>query len=80
VILILNDFDTVKTYVGLGLGVSILDSFTILKEDEGNLDIFLLRRFFTKRRYGLLLRKKKYLSPAVKAFIRTIKPDIQFRR
>lgn len=80
VILILNDFDTVKTYVGLGLGVSILDRFTILKEDEGNLDIFPLRRFFTKRRYGILLRKKKYLSPAAKAFIRTIKPDIQFKR
>lgn len=78
--LILNDFDTVKTYVGLGLGVSILDSFTILKEDEGNLDIFPLRMFYTKRRYGLLLRKRKYLSPAARAFIRTIKPDIQFKR
>jgi DNA-binding transcriptional LysR family regulator len=79
-ILTLNDFDTVKTYVAMGLGVSILDSFTLLKEDERNLDIFPLRRLFTTRRYGLLLRKKKYLSPLAKAFIRTIKPNIQINK
>jgi DNA-binding transcriptional LysR family regulator len=47
-------------------------------EPVRTIDIFSLDRYFPKWKMGLLLRKRKYLSPAVRAFIRTIKPDIQF--
>ena len=75
-----NNFLSVKKYVALGLGASILGGHAISKEDERKIDIFPLDQYFPKRRYGILLRKRKYLSPAVKAFIRTIKPNIQFRQ
>jgi DNA-binding transcriptional LysR family regulator len=73
-----NNLVSVKKYVALGLGASLLNGYTLSKGDERTIDILPLDRYFQKRKYGLLLRKKKYLSPAVKAFIRTIKPDIQF--
>jgi DNA-binding transcriptional LysR family regulator len=76
VALALNNYDSVKKFVALGLGVSILDDYALTEEDKARLDIFPLDRFFEKRIYGIITRKKKYLSPAAKAFIRSIKPDI----
>ncbi|MGD9033571.1 MAG: LysR family transcriptional regulator [Desulfobacteraceae bacterium] len=78
VVLALNNYNAVKKFVALGLGVSILDDYALTEEDKGKLDIFSLDRFFEKRVYGIITRKKKYLSPAAKAFIRSIKPDITF--
>jgi len=77
VVLILNNFEIVKKYVELGMGVSILDDYAIEKGDEQKLDIFPLDRFFKVRHYILIIRKRKYLSQTVKAFIHSIKPDIQ---
>ena len=79
VVMILNNYVEVKKYVELGIGVSILDGYTLTEEDKNRLDIFSLDPFFGKRKYGLIFRKRKYLSPAVKAFIRSIKSDIQFK-
>ncbi len=76
VVLVLNNFNTVKRYVALGMGVSILDDFTLREEDQTTLDILSLSPYFEPREYGLLFRKQKYLSPAVKAFLRVIKSDL----
>jgi DNA-binding transcriptional LysR family regulator len=78
VIMTLNNLVSVKTYVALGMGVALLSGYAISEEDENAFHIVSLDRYFPKRRHGLLLRKKKYLSPAVKAFIRVIKPDMDF--
>ena len=77
--MVLNNFEDVKKYVALGTGVAILDDYTLNEEDKDRFDIFSLDRFFNKRKYGLIMRKRKYLSPAVKAFIRSIKAEIQFK-
>jgi DNA-binding transcriptional LysR family regulator len=74
----LNNLVSVKRYVALGMGVALLSGYAFSEEDKDAFHILSLDRYFPKRRHGLLLRKKKYLSPAVKAFIRTIKPDIDF--
>lgn len=73
VVLVLNNFDIVKKYVRMGMGVSILDDFTLTKQDYECLDIFPLDQFFEKRQYGMVIRKTKYLSPTVQAFIRSVK-------
>jgi DNA-binding transcriptional LysR family regulator len=80
VVMIHNNFVSVKKYVALGMGVALLSGYAVSKEDERIIDIFTLDRYFPRRRMGLLLRRRKYLSPAVKAFIRTIKPGIQFTK
>ncbi|MEW6667180.1 MAG: LysR family transcriptional regulator [Thermodesulfobacteriota bacterium] len=75
--LVLNNYDSVKKYVALGLGVSILDDYALTARDRQRLDIFSLDRYFEPRRYGLILRKRKYLTPAAKAFIRIIQPNTE---
>ncbi len=76
VVLVLNNFESVKEYVKLGTGISILDEFTITEKEHDKMDIYSLDRFFGRRKYGLILRKQKYLSPPAKAFLQEIKPDI----
>jgi len=78
VVLVINNFEMVKKYVELGMGVTILPDYMLTKEDEERLDIFTVDRFFSTRKYGLIMRKRKYLSLPAKAFISSIKPDIQF--
>ena len=73
---IFNNFEAVKRYVSLGLGVTILDDYMLAQEDKERFDIFPLEVFFQPRRYGIVLQRKKYLSLAVKKFLKTIKPDI----
>ena len=75
VVFTLNNFETVKKFVALGSGVSILDEYAVGREDRETLDVFPLDRFFPRRKYGLILRKKKYLPPMVRAFISRITPD-----
>ncbi len=79
VVLVINNFEMVKKYVELGMGVSILPDYMLTEEDKERLDIFSLDRFFSTRKYGFIMRKRKYLSPPAKAFIRNIKPDIRFK-
>ena len=76
VALVLNNFSSMKHYVSLGMGVSIVDDFILDGNDEARLDVFSLEAHFPPREYGLLLRKQKYLSPAVKTFLRLMKPDL----
>ena len=75
-----NNFFSMKKYVSLGVGVALLSDYAVSAEDEKTMEILSLDQYFPKRKVGLLLRKRKYLSPAVRAFICTIKPDIQFSR
>ena len=58
------------------MGITILDDFTITEADGERLGIFPLDSYFEKRSYGMVIRKTKYLSPTVRAFIRSIKTDI----
>lgn len=73
-----NSFVSIKRYVANGMGVAILGRVAISLEDEQSFDIYSMDRYFPQWTYGILLKKKKYLSPGVKAFLRTIKPDIDF--
>jgi DNA-binding transcriptional LysR family regulator len=73
-----NNFVSMKKYVTMGLGIALLSDYAISPEDEKTMEVLSLDAYFPKRKVGLLLRKRKYLSPAVQAFIRTIQPDIQF--
>jgi DNA-binding transcriptional LysR family regulator len=80
VVMIPSSYVSLKKYVALGIGVAIVSDLALSLEDEGMIDIFSLDRYFDKWRYYLLLRKKKYFSPAGRALLRIIKPDIQFSK
>jgi len=71
---------SVKKYIELGMGATISVSNVISTGDQERFEITPLDRYFQDRTYYLFLRRKKYRSPAVNAFIRAIKPDIELER
>jgi DNA-binding transcriptional LysR family regulator len=73
IIMTSNNYITIKNYVSMGLGIALLGGYAITNEDKKRFVIFSMDKYFPKRKYGLLIRKGKYLSPAVKAFIMTLK-------
>lgn len=77
VILTHNNVHSVKTYIKQGLGISISVGYTISDEDKKFFQIIPLDKYFQDRVYYLFLRRRKYHSPAIKAFIREIKPDLK---
>ncbi len=66
---ILNNYETVKKFVAMGAGVAILDEYAIGEQDGKDMDVYDLGGYFPARKYGLLLRKRKYLPPCAKAFL-----------
>ena len=60
-------YEVIKTYVTLGLGISIVMSHC-LRGDE-KLHTASLKRWFPKRDYGLVLRNGQALSPATERFV-----------
>ena len=76
VILTQNSISSAKKYVELGMGAAITGNNVISKEDEKSFQVIPLDTYFQDRTYFLFLRRRKYRSQALKAFIRTIKPDI----
>jgi DNA-binding transcriptional LysR family regulator len=73
----LNNFVAVKTYVTLGLGVAILSGYVITQED-GRRWTSTTWTILPKEAGGAAHPKKEIPSPAVLAFLKTIKPDIAF--
>lgn len=67
-------YEVIKRYVTLGLGISIVMSHCLTRHDK--LFTFPLGRYFPKRRYGIVLRKGKQLTPAAKCFVRTMQPEL----
>ena len=63
-------YDVIKQYVRLGLGISIVMSHCLGNGD--GLYSIAIGRYFSKRTYGVVLRKDKKLSPAAQKFVETI--------
>ena len=75
--MVLNNHDIIKNYVALDIGVSFLDEYAILDSDRERLRVVSLEEEFARRQFDLLVLRHKYLSPAVRAFIRFIKPGLE---
>jgi DNA-binding transcriptional LysR family regulator len=75
IIMMSNNYTTIKNYVAKGLGNALLGGYAISTGDKRRFAIYSMDKYFPKRKYGLLMRKGKYLSPAVKAFIVTLRKN-----
>lgn len=64
-----NHFETIKRYVELGLGVSIINSICLSESDQWKFKIIPMDQFFQGRPYYLVHRKRKYISPHLAKFI-----------
>ena len=67
-VLLLTHFEHVKSYVEMGMGVSILDDYTLTKYDYQRLRIYPLSDFDEVRTYGVITRQHAYLNQATRAF------------
>ena len=65
-------YEVIKTYVKLGLGISIVMSHCLSGDEE--LHTATLKRWFPKRDYGLVLRHGQALSPATSRFVEMLNP------
>ncbi len=75
IVQVLNNFELVKRYVELGMGVAILDEYALSEEDERKLLVFTLERYFAERPYGVITRRRPYVSPALRAFLKTLRGE-----
>lgn len=62
--------DATKNYVGMGLGISIINEYSLTPEDKKNLFIADLSAYFGKAERGIITKKNKYLSTSAKEFIK----------
>lgn len=71
-VLLLTHFEHIKSYVEMGMGVSIMDQYTLNQYDHQRLRIHHLLDFEETRTYGIITRKNGYLSRTVRAFRRSL--------
>jgi DNA-binding transcriptional LysR family regulator len=71
-------WEVIKTYVALGMGISIVTSICLTGEEK--LVALPLSRYFPKRTYGLVIRKGKFLSPAAGRFVALMQAATKARR
>ena len=70
-------YEVIKTYVKLGLGISIVMSHCLVGDEQ--LFRAPVGRYFPSRSYGLVLRKARRLTPATECFIQVLCPGLQLR-
>lgn len=77
-VIVLDNYASIKIYVQTGIGISILESFALTKNDHKKFDLYPMDPFFEPSKYMIVMRNKKYLSPQARAFLKSIKPEIAF--
>ncbi len=67
-------YEVIKTYVRLGLGISIVMDICITGKED--LHVHPVGKYFPKRTYGLVLRKGRAISRPAQKFIEIMRPDL----
>ncbi|HMO17555.1 MAG TPA: LysR substrate-binding domain-containing protein [Oligoflexia bacterium] len=63
----------IKTYVGMDLGISIINEYYVTEEDKKNLFVKNMSKHFGKAETGVLFRKGRTISQPAEAFISLLK-------
>jgi DNA-binding transcriptional LysR family regulator len=76
VIMEMDGVENTKKYVRMGLGIAVVASYTLTKEDREVFRRHDVSDFFGKARYGIYYRKDKYFTTAMKQFIRIFSTEL----
>lgn len=68
--------DNIKKYVNMGIGIGILSALTLTQEDKKRFVVFNVSNIFGKMEVGIYYRKNKYISAAMKQFIKLFAPEL----
>lgn len=77
VILEAGCWEVIKRFVEGGHGVSIVNSICLGSGATANVEVRALSDFFENVRYGVAVRRGKYLSPLAREFILTLAPGFE---
>ena len=64
--------EATKTYVGMGLGISIINEYSLTPEDKKSLFVADMSGYFGRAERGIITKKNRYLSTPAKEFIKLI--------
>ena len=78
VILAMDDSESIKRYVEIGMGVAVANDFTLHPADHDRLGVVPLSHLFDPSEIGICTLKGKFLGRAVRNFMDTMSED--FRR
>jgi LysR family cys regulon transcriptional activator len=76
VVMEMDTSENIKNYVETGVGIGILSSLTITRYDEERFSIFNLNKLFGKVDLGIYYRKEKYISTAMREFVKLFAPEL----
>lgn len=77
VVLEAGGWEVIKTFVAMGLGLSIVTEICLTDDDK--LERVSLAEFFPTRSYGVVMRRGKRLSPQARAFLSIFAPGVMAR-
>ncbi len=66
----------IKAYVGMDLGISIINEYYVTEEDKKQLFVKNMSKYFGKAETGILTRKGRYLSQPAEEFIALLKKNL----
>ncbi len=77
VVLAMDDTESIKRYVEIGMGLAITSDFTLHAEDHDKLGVVLLDHIFDSSVIGVCTLKGKFLGRAVRNFIDTVSDQMR---
>lgn len=77
VILAMDDSESIKRYVEIGMGVAVGNDFTLHPEDHYRFGVIRLDHIFPSSYIGVCTLKGKFLGRAVRNFIDTMEDDLR---
>lgn len=77
VILAMDDSESIKQYVEIGMGVAVGNDFTLHPEDHSRLGVVRLDHLFPASTIGICTLKGKFLGRAVRNFMDTMAQDLR---
>ena len=77
VVLAMDDTESIKRYVEIGMGLAITADFTLHEEDHDKLGVARLDHIFSGSVIGVCTLRGKFLGRAVRAFIDTMSAQLR---
>ena len=71
--------ETIKRYVELGIGISIIPKIALLPDQNRKLEVIPVHRYFGKSEYCVILRKGKHITSWAKNFLLLLDPSMRER-
>ena len=77
IILAMDDSESIKCYVEIGMGVAVSNDFSLHPEDHDRLGVVRLGHLFDSSEIGICTLRGKFLGRAIRNFMNTMSDDLR---